>query len=132
MSHSEATFNNSLLFPCLLATICLLQKKTVLGPVFVPGEEPLQAMSHVLEQSKVKTNGRKTYHADAIFRLGNLSGLEVLLPETAGPFKAANDRKMAFDNIKRMFALLAMVKTVADTFPYASVTTFRRLKLFFI
>lgn len=132
MSHSEATFNNSLLFPCLLATIYLLQRKTVLGPVFVPGEEPLWAMSHVLEQSKVKTSGRKTYHADAIFRLENLSGLEVLLPETAGPFKAANDRKIAFDNIKRMFALLAMVKTVVDTFPYASVTTFRRLKLFFI
>lgn len=105
MSHSEATFNNSILFPCLLATIYLLRKKTVLGPVFVPGEEPLQAMSRVLD----KKDGRKTYHADAIFRLENLSGLEVLLLETAESFNVANERKIAFDNTKGMFALLALM-----------------------
>lgn len=128
MAHSEATFNNSLLFPCLLATIYLLRKKTVLGPVFVPGEEPLQAMSRVLD----KKDGRKTYHADAIFRLENLSGLEVLLLETAGPFHVCNERKIAFDNTKGMFALLAMMKTVADTFSFASVNTFKGLKLYFV
>lgn len=63
-------------------------------------------MSRVLD----KKDGRKTYHADAIFWLENLSGLEVLLLETAGPFHVSNERKIALDNTKGMFALLALMK----------------------
>ncbi|KAI9359387.1 hypothetical protein BD770DRAFT_409638 [Pilaira anomala] len=40
--------------------------------------------------------------------------------------------KIAFDNSKGMFALLAMLKTVAVQYSYASVEEFRKLKLYFI
>jgi hypothetical protein len=40
----------------------------------------------------------------------------VLLLETAGSFQNKDERKISFDNIKGMFALLGMMKTVADRY----------------
>lgn len=58
--------------------------------------------------------------------------LEVLLLETAGAFGREDCAKTAFDNSKGVFALLAMLKTIADQYKYASVETFSKLKLYFV
>lgn len=75
---------------------------------------------------------RKSHLTDAIIRLNKLCGLEVFLLETAGFFNHKDQRKISFDNVKGMFALLATVKSVADTFSFASVESFKKLKLYFV
>jgi hypothetical protein len=52
--------------------------------------------------------------------------------ETAGSFQNKDERKISFDNIKGMFALLGMMKTVADQYSYASIESFQKLKLYYI
>lgn len=132
MTYSEAVFNHSLAHPCLPATATFLQEATPLGPYFTPGEEPLQAMIEQLTIMDSKVDKRKTYNADGVIRLHELYDLEILLLETAGSFQSKDERKISFDNIKGMFALFAMMKTVADRFDYASVELFKKLKLYFV
>lgn len=133
MTHSESLFNTNLIFPCLLATVSLLNSTTNFTAVFVPGEEPLKAMTSQLNHGKSKAvDNRKTYHADAVVRAGDFSGLEILLLETSGRYRNKDERKISFDNTKGMFALLAMIKTVADMFNFAFVDTFKKLKIYFV
>lgn len=89
-------------------------------------------MVDVLTNGQNKNDLRKTYHADAVIRVTDLVNLEVLLLETSGCYKNTSDRKITFYSTKGMFALLAMMKTVADTFSFASVNTFKTLKLYFV
>lgn len=132
MAYSEAVFNHNLAYPCLLATATFLQEATPLEPYFTPGEEPLQAMIQQLTIMGPKVDKRKTYNADGAIRLHELYDLETLLLETAGSFQSKDERKISFGNIKGMFALLAMMKTVADRFDYTSVELFKKLKLYFV
>lgn len=115
-----------------MATATFLQNASNFEPYFIPGEEPLRAMTEQLTIIESKVDNRKTYHADGVIRLRELFDLEILLLETSGCFQNKDERKISFDNIKGMFALLAMMKTVADRFSYAPVGLFQRLKLYFI
>lgn len=58
--------------------------------------------------------------------------LEVLILETAGAFDHDDNSKTSFGNSKGMFALLAILKTIADQYNLASVEEFSKLKLFFV
>lgn len=58
--------------------------------------------------------------------------LEVLILETASDFSHGNYPKTAFDNSKDMFALLSMLKTIADQYKHASVEEFSKLMLCFV
>ena len=102
------------------------------APYFVPGEDALEAMSKQLKAMGAKADNRRIYKADGVIRLAQEKDLEVLILETAGAFGREDPSKTAFDNSKGMFALLAMLKTVADTYKLASVKQFRRLKLYFV
>ncbi|KAI8058827.1 hypothetical protein BDF21DRAFT_440876 [Thamnidium elegans] len=82
-------------------------------PNLNPDEEPLRAMTEQL-----------------IIIGSKLYDLEILLLETSGCFQNKDERKISFDDIKGMFALLAMSKTIADRFSYASVELFQKLKLY--
>lgn len=132
MTCSESVFNYTLLFPCLSATSSFLNDASTLEPYFTPGEEPLRAMAEQLTMINSKTDSRKQYKADGVIRASKLNDLEVLLLETAGSFKCKDERKISFDNIKGMFALLAMAKSIADDFSHASVETFAQLKLYYV
>lgn len=79
-----------------------------------------------------KIDKRRMYKAEGIIRSGNYVDLEVLLLETAGAFGYEDNSKTSFDNSKGMFALLSMLKTVADQYKYASVEEFSKLKLYFV
>jgi hypothetical protein len=79
-----------------------------------------------------KFNHRKAYNADGVVRFTSMFDLEVLLLETSGAFENKDERKISFDNIKGMYALLVMATTVADNFPFASVEWFEQLKLYYI
>jgi hypothetical protein len=101
-------------------------------PYYVPGEEPLNAMNKQLRIIGAKVDKRKVYLADGVVRLQELNDLEVLLLETSGSYQNKDERKISFDNIKGMFALLGMMKTVADQYSHASVESFQKLKLYYI
>ncbi|KAI7903809.1 uncharacterized protein BX663DRAFT_530525 [Cokeromyces recurvatus] len=131
LSHSEIVYNTNMVFPCLQA-IATMMKKSEYMPYFVPGEEELVAMTVQLKEMGYKEDKRKIYRADGVLRLAKFSDLEVLVLETAGAFGYNDKAKIAFDNSKGMFALLAMLKTVADTFKYASADEFRKLKLYLV
>lgn len=133
MTHSESVFNYTLLYLCLSATSSFLNNAAAFEPYFTPGEEPLQAMAEQLTIINAKLDNHKQYKADGIIRLSKLNDLEVLLLETAGSFQSKDERKIiSFDNIKGMFALLAMVKSIADYFSHASVETFAKLKPYYV
>jgi hypothetical protein len=125
MTHSESVFNNSLVYPCMKATVFLL-RNSLMAPHFFPGEEQLMAMTTQLTKMGTKVDHRKKYNADGVVRLIGLFDLEVLVIETSGCFKNQNERKIAFDNSKGMFTLLSMLKTVAGQFDYASVEQFKK------
>ncbi|ORE02726.1 hypothetical protein BCV72DRAFT_317094, partial [Rhizopus microsporus var. microsporus] len=79
-----------------------------------------------------KEDKRKIYNADGIICLAELGDLEALVLETAGAFDHGNHAKIAFDNSKGMFSLLAMLKTVADKYKHASADEFRPSKPYFV
>ncbi|CEP13036.1 hypothetical protein [Parasitella parasitica] len=132
MTHLEATFNYKMLHPCLEAIINLLCHQSHLGPYYVPGEEPLEAMINQLVLAGSKVDRRKVYNADGIIRPSNFYDIKVLLLERAGHFQNKDTRKICFDNSKGVFALLAMLKSTADHFNRATPETFRDLKLYFV
>lgn len=110
----------------------LLLKNEASSPYFVPGEEELKAMTSQLTIMGRKVDHRRRYKADGVIRLQSMDYLEILVLETAGSFAKKDDRKVAFDNAKGMFALLAMLKTIADRYRYGTVDTFQQLKLYFL
>lgn len=101
-------------------------------PYFIPGEIELAAMTVQLKKMGSKADKKKIYKADGIIRLAELGDIEVLVLETANALGHDDHAKTSFDNSKGMFALLAMLKTVADHYKYASVEEFRKLKLYFV
>ncbi|GAN09414.1 hypothetical protein MAM1_0266d08941 [Mucor ambiguus] len=132
MTYSESVFNYTLLFPCLSATSSFLNDTNTVETYFTPGEEPLRAMVEQLTMINLKVDNRKSYKADGVIRSSKMNDLEVLLIETAGSFQSKDEYKISFDNIKGMFALLAMAKSIADYFSHASVETFGKLKLYYV
>lgn len=87
-------------------------------------------MTMQIKTLKRKVDHRKIYKADGI--VCDKYGLELMLLETAGAFKNNDSVKAAFDNSKGMFALLAMLKTIADKYGLASFKSFKKLKLLFL
>ncbi|KAI8046957.1 hypothetical protein BDF21DRAFT_428157 [Thamnidium elegans] len=99
---------------------------------YIPSEEELQAMTKQLSCISRKVDHRKIYKADGVIRLHFWYNLEILLLETAGSLAKTDDRKASFDNAKGMFALLAMLNTVADKYHQAICFTFQKIKIYFL
>ncbi|KAG1046636.1 hypothetical protein G6F43_010887 [Rhizopus delemar] len=131
ISRTEAVFNINMIFPCFEAMLAMM-KKNEHGPYFIPGEDELAAMTAQLKKMESKPDKRKIYKADGIIRLAELGDLEVLVLETAGAFGHDDHAKESFDNSKGMFALLAMLETVAEHYKFAPIEEFRKLKLYFV
>ncbi|KAI9258720.1 hypothetical protein EDC94DRAFT_521452, partial [Helicostylum pulchrum] len=131
ITYSEAVYNDLLIFRCMNAVILLLARNQF-SPYFISGEEELKAMTVQLKKTGQKVDYRRIYKADGVIRVQKMKYLEILLVETAGSFAKKDDRKLGFDNAKGMFALLAMLKTIADQYFYGTVETFQKIKLYFL
>ncbi|KAI8091240.1 uncharacterized protein B0P05DRAFT_462896 [Gilbertella persicaria] len=131
ISRSEVVYNTIMIFPCLEAMLSLM-KDNDFEPYFVPGEDELEAMTKQLKKMGGKGDKRKIYKADGVIRLAQEDDLEILVLETAGAFGHDDHAKAAFDNSKGMFASLAMLKTIADKYKFASVTEFKKLRLYLV
>lgn len=119
------------MFPCFEAMLKIMMKNEH-AAYFVPREDELESMTAQLKRMGQKTDKQKIYKADGIIRLEAYRNLEVLILETAGAFGHEDHAKTAFDNSKGMFALLSVLKSVADQYRHASVEEFSKLKLYFV
>ncbi|CAO3614869.1 unnamed protein product [Mucor hiemalis] len=129
ISYSEAVYNDRFVFRLMDILIEHVEDHSMC-PFFVAGEEELVAMSKQIQKLKPKADHRKMYKADGIVRV--IDDLEVMLVETAGAFAKYNAAKTSFNNSKGMFALLAMLKTLADKYALASTASFKKVKLLFL
>ncbi|KAI9304531.1 hypothetical protein BJ944DRAFT_278246, partial [Cunninghamella echinulata] len=141
LCHSESIFNANLIFPCLNAVTAFLMdsnKNNIdninddMKVYFVPGEEQLVAMTKQLQRIGSKHDDRYKYNADGIVRLENKSNLETMILETSDNLGNNDNTKISFDLHKSMFGLLAMMKTIADKHEYATLDSFKKLKLYVI
>ncbi|KAI9267073.1 hypothetical protein EDC94DRAFT_657454 [Helicostylum pulchrum] len=102
-------------------SVISMMKKNVRVPYFIPGEDELESMTIQLE-----CMGQRSKESSVIVqtRLRDHMDLEVLILETAGAFDHDDNSKTSFGNSKGMFALLAILKTMADQYNLASVEEF--------
>ncbi|CAO3637971.1 unnamed protein product [Mucor hiemalis] len=91
------------------------------------GEIPLKAMSTQLDSAGLYRDDASQYKADGIITLYGIHRLEILLLETSSHF-GCTDR---FDHHKELFGALSILKTIADTFYFASIEQFGQMKVFF-
>lgn len=99
---------------------------------FYPGEEKLVSMSTQLEKQGLYDK-RFKYSAGGVLRFTkDLHTFELLLLETSSAYNAAAKEKASFDHYKGMYGLLAILKTIADTYPYADLSVFKKLKVHFL
>ncbi|ORZ19905.1 hypothetical protein BCR42DRAFT_371771 [Absidia repens] len=104
----------------------------VSGCGFLPGETTLNSMTQQLENVGRHKDDRYQYKADGVFRLLDKKKLEILLLETSSGFGCRDKVKISFDHHKGAFGAVAMLKSTADQYPYASVSRFRKIKVFFV
>lgn len=72
---------------------------------------------------------KSQYTSDSLFKLFGLKDIELLLVEVSGCFN--NKVKLNFDYHKGMFGALAMIKSIADKYEYASIDHLKRPRSFF-
>ncbi|CAO3692118.1 unnamed protein product [Rhizopus stolonifer] len=128
----ETELNNLFLFPLLKAVALTVAAE--LGAVktdFCYGEVCLEAMSTQLKALDMMVNGRYKYNADGLIRMYGYKNLEILLPETSSYSGCGDQSKSKFDQHKDFFGSLAMIKTIADEYQYASISTFKKVKIIF-
>ncbi|KAI8143394.1 hypothetical protein BJV82DRAFT_514846 [Fennellomyces sp. T-0311] len=130
-SHSESGYNSLLPHPTLRAVVAAISNQQF---QFVPGEEQLVAMSVQLKRRLPMFSEREAYNADGVVRLTIDKGFttELLVLETSRAYNKAEKTKSAYDHHKAMFALLAMVKALADKYPMAYFENIAAIKVFFL
>ncbi|PHZ17125.1 uncharacterized protein RHIMIDRAFT_253084 [Rhizopus microsporus ATCC 52813] len=89
-------------------------------------------MTRQLKLSNLYFNDSSQYKSDGLIKLFGLKNIELLLLETSGYFDNKEKIKLNFDHHKGMFGCLAMLKSIADEFEYASIDKFKRVKVFFL
>lgn len=99
---------------------------------FRPGETQLISMGKQLKNIPLYKEDNHSYLADGIIKLYGLKNIEIVLLETSGCFGSIDKSKIAFDHHKGLFGALAMLKSIADEFPMATVETFQKCKVFFV
>lgn len=92
------------------------------------GEIPLRAMSAQLETA----DSHRKLKAGGIIILYGIHRLEILLLETTSHFGCTDRSKISFEHHKGLFGALSMLKTISDTFCFASVEQFGQMKVFFL
>ncbi|GAA5802685.1 hypothetical protein HPULCUR_008159 [Helicostylum pulchrum] len=133
IKDGESTFDSLFVYPFLEAVSESLAESVNWSKAgFKPGEAPLISMKNQLKNSELYKEETVTYLADGIIKLFGLKNLDILLLETSNHFGCTDKPKINFDHHKDLFGALAMLKNIADEFPFASLATFRQCKVFFL
>lgn len=99
---------------------------------FCDGEVCLEVMSTQFKALNMLIDGCNKYNADGLIRMYGYKNLEILLLETSSHFGCSDQSKSKFDHHKGLFGPLAMIKTIADEYQYASITTVKKAKVIFV
>ncbi|KAI8067348.1 hypothetical protein BDF21DRAFT_324961, partial [Thamnidium elegans] len=126
ITHSEAAFNSTVVFPSLKAVFQHFYEQY--RTKCYPSEEKLEALFTQLK----KIDARSGYNADSIIRVGVHNNIELMIAEVSSCFSKPNKSKHATDHYKGMFSLLSMCKGIADNYKHASLETFKKQKVFFV
>ena len=89
-------------------------------------------MSTQLDSVGLNRDDAGQYKADGVIKLYGIHCLEILLLETSFHFGCTDRSKVSFDHHKGLFGALSMLKTIADTFCFASIEQFGQMKVFFV
>ncbi|KAG1055544.1 hypothetical protein G6F43_002499 [Rhizopus delemar] len=129
IKDGEATFNSLFIYPFLEAvTTWLKESEDWCKAGFRHGETPLVSMGEQLKTLPLYKEDSHIYLADGIIKLNGVKNIEILLLETSGCFGSIDRSKIAFDHHKGLFGALAMLKSIADEFPMASMEAFQKCK----
>ncbi|KAG0945455.1 hypothetical protein G6F57_003976 [Rhizopus arrhizus] len=93
---------------------------------FVKEQPILESMTKQLKTLGHFVDDKSQYKSDG------LKEIELLLVEVSGCFNNKDKVKLNFDHHKGMFGALAMIKSIADQYEYASVDQFEKVKVFFL
>ncbi|KAG1466888.1 hypothetical protein G6F56_004605 [Rhizopus delemar] len=133
VKDGEATFNSLFIYPFLeTVTTWLKESQDWCKAGFRPGETQLISMGKQLKNIPLYKEDNYSYLVDGIIKLYGLKNIEIVLLETSGCFGSIDKSKIAFDHHKGLFGALAMLKSIADEFPMATVETFQKCKVFFV
>ncbi|KAG1141016.1 hypothetical protein G6F37_005338 [Rhizopus arrhizus] len=99
---------------------------------FVKGQPILESMTKQLKALGHFVDDKSQYKSDGLVKLFGLKEIELVLVEVSGCFNNKDKVKLNFDHHKGMFGALAMIKSIADQYEYASVDQFEKVKVFFL
>jgi len=134
LNHNEAIFNNYFIEPNLKAVCNSIDHSKYnwakLG--FFDGEEELLSMTQQLKRTGKFVDHRYIYKADGVVRLQEAHNIEICVVEVSNEYLNKDNRKIYFDHHKANYGCLAMLKTIADHYKYASVDVFEKLQIYFV
>jgi hypothetical protein len=93
------------------------------------GEKSVKAMNTQMDRLGLRASKYQSYKADGIICFKEI---EVFLMENSGSYGKCTKHKASGDHHKAVYGVLGIVKTIADTYKYATFDTFQRLKVFFL
>lgn len=133
IEDGESVFNSLFIYPFVkaVADVITTDIENSLAD-FRPGEVKLKSMSNQLKKSEILKDDKCNYLADGIIKLYGLKEIEILLLETSWHFRCTDKSKHSFDHHKGIFGSLAMLKNLADEFPFAKLDSFSTIKIFFL
>lgn len=134
MTHSETICYNYIVQLNLQAVCDAIDRSKFdwakLG--FFDGEEELLSMTEQLKNKGSFADHRFIYKADGVVRLQEAHNWEICLVEVSGVYLNQDTRKIYYDHHKANYGCLAVIKTIADRFKYASIEVFEDLKVYFV
>lgn len=89
----------------------------------------LKSINTIWKKSGIIRSISEGFKADGIVRY---NGLEIMLVEACGVYGNVAMSKIQFDRHKGLYACLAMLKTIAVKYKYASLPTFQNLRILFL
>lgn len=101
ITHSEAAFNSTVVFPVLKAVSQHFYEQY--HTKCYPGEEKLVALFSQLKKIDPTIDSRNGYYADSIIRVGTHNNIELLIFEVSSCFSKSDKSKHATDHYKGMF-----------------------------
>ncbi|KAG0162170.1 hypothetical protein DFQ30_002897, partial [Apophysomyces sp. BC1015] len=127
----ETTLSMTAIFPA--AKIAILEYDNATYFVeFFPGEVYLQSTAYQIKQIVDYDGTMSAYKADGIIRLKGIKNFEIFLCETSGGLLQGSERKRTYDSHKGMFGMVVMMKTLVDTFHFASMDAISAVNLYIV
>lgn len=89
-------------------------------------------MTKQLKRKGSLVDHRYIYKADGVVRLQEADDMEICVVEISGEYLNQETKKIYFDYYKTNYGCLAILKTIADQYKYASIDVFEQLKIYFV